>query len=155
MIELRNLPKNLTIDTGPLLLPLTREPGWKNVKNILATHEEGKITLNLGLFNIGELIYAAYRLGYNMETTLEYARLISDKLNIVKDQKYITWMGRLRIESYKHNYNIPWGNISSTSTAITQKTPLLILSRDKHFKQLTKICNKIKKPIKTIHIEKL
>jgi len=47
-----------------------------------------------------------------MELALKYARLVYEKLEIVKDIRYTTWMSRLRVGAYEHKYNIPWGDIS-------------------------------------------
>ena len=85
---LRNLPDNIVIDTGPLLLPLTQEQGWDKVRKLLVMHERGEITLHVGLFNIAELISAMHRLGYDMEISLRCATLISEKLNVINNIQY-------------------------------------------------------------------
>ena len=66
MRGLRNLPSSIAIDTGPLLLPITRERGWNKVRELLEMHE------------------------IDMELALKYARLVYEKLEIVKDIRYTT-----------------------------------------------------------------
>ena len=155
MRELRSLPDNIVIDTGPLLLPLTREPGWDKVRKLLVMHERGEITLHVGLFNIAELISAMHRLGYDMEISLRYATLVSEKLNVINDIQYTMWMGKLRVGAYQRGYNIPWGDISSAAVAISLNIPVLILDEDKHFDQIMMICNKLGNTIQIIRVKKL
>ena len=155
MKELMNLSNSLVIDTGPLLLPLTREHGWRKVRKLLVMHEEGKVSLYVGLFNLAELIYAMHRLGYETGTSLRYAKLISEKLHVVNNISYMMWMGKLRVEAYRHRYNIPWGDISSTAVAISLDIPVLVLNEDKHFEQLMVICKELGKEIKVIHVNEL
>jgi len=66
MRGLRNLPSSIAIDTGSLLLPITRERGWNKVRELLEMHE------------------------IDMELALKYARLVYEKLEIVKDIRYTT-----------------------------------------------------------------
>jgi len=67
--ELKSLPSNIAIDTGSLILPITREPGWCKIRKLLHMHEEGEVMPHIGLFNISEIVYAmmlkyTYRLFY-------------------------------------------------------------------------------------------
>jgi len=155
MRELRSLPDNIVIDTGPLLLPLTREPGWDKVRKLLVMHERGEITLHVGLFNIAELVSAMHKLGYDMEVSLRYATLISEKMNVINDIQYTMWMGKLRIEAHQRRYNIPWGDLSSAAAAISLDLPVLILDEDKHFDQIMTICNELGNPIQIIRVKNL
>ncbi len=155
MKELRKLSKNIAIDTGPLLLPLTREAGWESVKKILYMHERGELTLHVGLFNIGELASATYKLGFDAETALSYAKLVSEKLSVVEGTSYAMWLGMLRIESYRSKYNIPWGDISSASAALSMNIPVIVLGKDDHFKLLAKLCSNLGKTIRVIKVEDL
>lgn len=155
MRELRSLPDNIVIDTGPLLLPLTREPGWDKVRKLLVMHERGEITLHVGLFNIAELVSAMHKLGYDMEVSLRYATLISEKMNVINDIQYTMWMGKLRIKAHQRRYNIPWGDLSSAAAAISLDLPVLILDEDKHFDQIMTICNELENPIQIIRVKNL
>ncbi len=155
MRELRSLPDNIVIDTGPLLLPLTREPGWDKVRKLLVMHERGEITLHVGLFNIAELVSAMHKLGYDMEVSLRYATLISEKMNVINDIQYTMWMGKLRIKAHQRRYNIPWGDLSSAAAAISLDLPVLILDEDKHFDQIMTICNELGNPIQIIRVKNL
>jgi len=150
-----SLPRSMAIDTGPLILPITRERGWEKIKKLLAFHERGELTLHVGLFNVVELIYVMHRLGYDVRTTMEYASLILDKLGIVRDDRYVLWMGKLRIEAYRHGYNIPWGDISSAATALTLNIPVIVLDEDKHFNRIIAICRKLGKTIRIVRIKDL
>jgi len=149
------LPDNIVIDTGPLLLPLTREPGWDKVRKLLVMHERGEITLHVGLFNIAELVSAMHKLGYDMEVSLRYATLISEKMNVINDIQYTMWMGKLRIKAHQRRYNIPWGDLSSAAAAISLDLPVLILDEDKHFDQIMTICNELENPIQIIRVKNL
>ncbi len=154
MRGLRNLPSSIAIDTGPLLLPITRERGWNKVRELLEMHERGEITIYVGLFNICELAYAMYRLGFDMELALKYARLVYEKLEIVKDIRYTTWMSTLRVGAYEHKYNIPWGDISSAAVALTLNIPVIVLDEDKHFDHIALVSNKLGRTLQAIHIIK-
>ncbi|RLG44157.1 MAG: hypothetical protein DRN78_00545 [Thermoproteota archaeon] len=149
------MPDNIVIDTGPLLLPLTREPGWDKVRKLLVMHERGEITLHVGLFNIAELVSAMHKLGYDMEVSLRYATLISEKMNVINDIQYTMWMGKLRIKAHQRRYNIPWGDLSSAAAAISLDLPVLILDEDKHFDQIMTICNELENPIQIIRVKNL
>jgi len=150
--ELKSLPSNIAIDTGPLLLPITREPGWSKIRKLLRMHEEGEVLLHIGLFNISELVYAMLRLGYDMKTSLRYAALIYERLKVIKNSQYATWMGKLRAKAYELNYSIPWGDISSAAVAVYMNIPVLALDKDKHFDKLSTICRKLNKQIQIIHV---
>ena len=130
MKELRNSPNNMAIDTGPLLLPLTREPGWDKIMKLLNSHENGEVVLHVGLFNIGELAYAMHRLGYDVDTSLRYAILVSEKLDVIGNLRYAIWMSRLRIGAYELRYNIPWGDISSATVAHLMEIPVIALDEE-------------------------
>ena len=150
MRGLGSLPSNIAIDTGPLLLPVTREPGWDKIKELFAMHERGDLTLCLGLFNIIELIFAMHKLGYHMETSLRYSALIYEKFNVIRSLQYAVWMGKLRAKAYELNYAIPWGDISSAAVAIHMNIPVIVLDEDKHFNQVLTICDKLN--LSLIHI---
>lgn|GEM_PF-1995175 len=150
--ELKNLPNNIVIDTWPLLLPLTREPGWDKIRTLLNIHEKGRITLHIGLFNVSELVSAMHKLGFDMKTSLGYATLVYRKLNVVKSLQYALWMGKLKLKTYEHDYTVPWGDISSAAVAVHMNIPVLVLDEDKHFDQLLTICRKLNKQIQIIHV---
>ncbi|RLF13967.1 MAG: hypothetical protein DRJ66_06910 [Thermoprotei archaeon] len=151
----KNSLSDIVIDTGPLLLPLTQEPGWNKIKKLLELHEKGKLTIHIGLLNISELIYAMYRLGYDMETSLRYAILVSNRLKVIKDIRYIIWMGRLRVSVHDLKYNIPWGDISSAAAALSMNIPVIVLDEDKHFDEIALICSKLGKSIQVLRIKDL
>lgn len=130
MRGLRNLPSSIAIDTGPLLLPITRERGWNKVRELLEMHE------------------------IDMELALKYARLVYEKLEIVKDIRYTTWMSTLRVGAYEHKYNIPWGDISSAAVALTLNIPVIVLDEDKHFDHIALVSNKLGRTLQAIHIIK-
>jgi len=153
--ELKSLPSNIAIDTGPLLLPVTREPGWDKIRKLLDMHEKGEITLHIGLFNISELISAMYGLGYDVKTSLTYATLIYRRLNIVKDLQYTILMGRLQLKARELKYSIPWGDISSAATALRMKIPVLALDEDKHFNKILMVCNKLNMSIQVVRVKDL
>lgn len=155
MRETWSLPDSIVIDTGPLLLPLTREQGWDRVRELLAMHEKGEIHLYIGVFNLAEMVYAVHRLGYSVETSMRYASLVSEKLGIVSGVQYVMWMGRLRLEARKHNYNIPWGDISSAAAAISLGIPVLVLNEDTHFTKIAAIGNKLGYTIQVIRVKDL
>ena len=155
MRELRNSPNNMAIDTGPLLLPLTREPGWDKIMKLLNLHEKGEVVLRVGLFNISELAHAMHRLGYDVDTSLRYAILVSEKLDVIGNLRYAIWMSRLRIGAYELRYKIPWGDISSATVAHLMDIPVIALDEDRHFNQIMTICNKLGKPIQVIRVRDL
>jgi predicted nucleic acid-binding protein len=155
MREPWSLPGSIVIDTGPLLLPLTRELGWDRVRKLLAMHEKGEIHLYIGMFNLAEIVYAAYRLGYSLETSMRYASLVSEKLGIINDARYAMLMGRLRLEAHRHNYNIPWGDISSAAAALSLGTPVLVLDEDTNFTKIAAISNKLGYTIEVIRVKDL
>lgn len=130
MRGLRNLPSSIAIDTGPLLLPITRERGWNKVRELLEMHE------------------------IDMELALKYARLVYEKLEIVKDIRYTTWMSTLRVGAYEHKYNIPWGDISSSAVALTLNIQVIVLDEDKHFDHIALVSNKLGRTLQAIHIIK-
>ena len=130
MRGLRNLPSSIAIDTGPLLLPITRERGWNKVRELLEMHE------------------------IDMELALKYARLVYEKLEIVKDIRYTTWMSRIRVGAYEHKYNIPWGDISSSAVALTLNIQVIVLDEDKHFDHIALVSNKLGRTLQAIHIIK-
>ena len=130
MRGLRNLPSSIAIDTGSLLLPITRERGWNKVRELLEMHE------------------------IDMELVLKYARLVYEKLEIVKDIRYTTWMSTLRVGAYEHKYNIPWGDISSAAVALTLNIPVIVLDEDKHFDHIALVSNKLGRTLQAIHIIK-
>ena len=130
MRGLRNLPSSIAIDTGSLLLPITRERGWNKVRELLEMHE------------------------IDMELALKYARLVYEKLEIVKDIRYTTWMSTLRVGAYEHKYNIPWGDISSAAVALTPNIPVIVLDEDKHFDHIALVSNKLGRTLQAIHIIK-
>lgn len=130
MRGLRNLPSSIAIDTGSLLLPITRERGWNKVRELLEMHE------------------------IDMELALKYARLVYEKLEIVKDIRYTTWMSTLRVGAYEHKYNIPWGDISSAAVALTLNIPVIVLDEDKHFDHIALVSNKLGRTLQAIHIIK-
>ena len=152
MRELKSLPSSIAIDTGPLLLPITREPGWDKIRRLLVMHERGVVTLYVGLFNISELSYAMYRLGFDEETALKYSILVSERLNIIKDVQYATWMSKIRIRSYEHGYNIPWGDISSAAVALSLDIPVVALDEDKHFNYIALLGSELGRTIRIIRV---
>ncbi|RLG05946.1 MAG: hypothetical protein DRN68_07830 [Thaumarchaeota archaeon] len=152
---MKSLPSKIVVDTGPLLLPLTREPGWKKIRSLLSLHEREQIKLYIGLFNIGELLHAAHKLGYNYSTATEYAALTSRELEVVANAEYALWMGRIKAEAAKQGYNIPWGNTSTIAAALHLNTPALALNQDKHFNQLAKICSNLGIQVNIIRVKDL
>ena len=152
---IKNLLKSIVIDTGPLLLPLTREYGWDRIRELLIMHEKGEVSLYIGLFNVAELVYILQRLGFDTDVSQKYAKLISERLNIVNTTRYVMWMGKLRVEAYKHGYNIPWGNISSAAAAATLNIPVLVLDEDKHFDRVIVLCKELGRTVEIIHVKEL
>ncbi len=135
-IELRRLPDTFVVDTGPLLLPLTREPGWRDVRRLIRLVENRRVRLLVGLFNLAELLHATRKLGYEEDVALEYARLVARWLDIVDDVGYAVLMGRLRAKVSESDLNVPWGDISSAAAAIHSGSPALALDGDAHFDAL-------------------
>ena len=145
----------MVVDTGPLILPLTREEGWEKVREVLAMHEEGEVVLHVGLFNVGELVSVTRRLGYDLDTSLRYATLVAERLSVVRDVSYAMWMGRLRVEASRLGYNVPWGDLSSVAAAVVLNVPVLALSRDKHFDVLAEVCVSYGASVQVIRVEDL
>ena len=85
--------------------------------------------------------------------TASIARLVYEKLEIVKDIRYTTWMSRIRVGAYEHKYNIPWGDISS-AVALTLNIQVIVLDEDKHFDHIAFVSNKLGRTLQAIHIIK-
>ena len=149
------LPARLVVDTGILLLPLTREKGWRIARELLRLGEEGSIKLQTGLFNIAEMISVMHRMGYDRSLVLEYASLVYEKLETINNIEYSTWMGVLKAEAVEKKYNIPWGDISSAASALTTESPVVVLDNDPHFKYLAKIAKDLERNIEVLRISSL
>jgi len=117
--------------------------------------EKGGVSLYIGLFNVAELVYILQRFGFDADVSQRYAKLISERLNVINTTRYVMWMGKLRVEAYRHGYNIPWGDISSAAAAVTLNIPVLVLDEDKHFDQVIVLCKELGRAIEIIHVREL
>ncbi len=152
MSGLKRLPERIVVDTGILLLPLTREKKWRIARELLRLGEEGSIELGIGLFNIAEMVSVMSRMGYEKTLAIEYASLVCDKLNVIRDTDYSLWMGILKHKSMKKKYNIPWGDLSSASAAISTKSPVLVLDNDEHFTHIKEIVEDLDENLEVLRI---
>jgi len=77
---------------------------------------------------------------------------MKERLKVIKNSQYATWMGKLLAKAYEHNYSISWRDISSAAVAVYMNIPVLVLDEDKYFDKLSTICRKLNKQIQIIHV---
>ena len=138
--------KRFVFDAGPFILLFTREQGSELARKAVLQHEGGRSEIFIHPNCLSEAYNVMVRVKrekpHLLARDVDPAVVIRSAyatLKVVQDETTTLNLGILK-SKYK---GVPWGDLSSAALSMRlsdrEKVPVVILDRERHFKEITEV----------------